>query len=51
MLLTDTLQFEKVENKAAVVGYAAAAVGALVFSEWLIHLPVIYWFVFVLLGC
>jgi hypothetical protein len=33
-------QFEKAENKPAIIGYSAAAVGALFFSEWLIHLPV-----------
>lgn len=38
-MVVPTVQFEKVENKAAVVGYIAAAVSALIFTEWLIHLP------------
>ena len=32
-------QFEKSENKVAIVGYSAGALGAFVFAEWLIHLP------------
>eukprot|EP00955_Chlamydomonas_euryale_P062938 358513-Chlamydomonas_euryale.AAC.9 len=38
-LLACMLQFEKVENKPVAVAYVAAAVGALFFTEWLIHLP------------
>jgi hypothetical protein len=33
-------QFEKADNKPAIIGYSAAALGAFVFCEWLIHLPV-----------
>jgi hypothetical protein len=32
-------QFEKAENKPAVVGYLSGAVLAVFFTEWLIHLP------------
>lgn len=32
-------KFEASDNKAAIVAYSAAAVFALWFSEWLIHLP------------
>lgn len=32
-------KFERADNKVAIVGYGAAAVGATVFAEWLIHLP------------
>ncbi|KAK9824525.1 hypothetical protein WJX72_011092 [[Myrmecia] bisecta] len=32
-------KFENSENKTAIVGYGAAALGAFVFAEWLIHLP------------
>jgi hypothetical protein len=32
-------KFEKSDNKTAIIGYSAAAAGALWFSEWLIHLP------------
>lgn len=34
-------KFEASDNKAAIVGYSAAAIGALWFSEWLIHLPLL----------
>ena len=36
-----TLQWEAAENKPVVVGLSAAAVFALFFSEWFIHLPVV----------
>lgn len=32
-------KWEKADNKPVVVGYIAAGVAALWFSEWLIHLP------------
>jgi hypothetical protein len=32
--------YEKSDNKVAVVGWSAAAVGAFFIAEWLIHLPV-----------
>ena len=32
-------QFEKMENKGAVIGYLSAAVVAFIAVEWLIHLP------------
>lgn len=32
-------KFEKADNKPLVVGYLSAAVGAVIFVEWLIHLP------------
>lgn len=38
---TFTDKFEKSENKTTIIGYAAAATGALVFAEWFIHLPVL----------
>lgn len=34
-------KFEKSENKTAIVGYTAAAAGALIFAEWLIHKPIL----------
>ena len=37
--LFTVLQFEKSENKAAIVGYTAAAAGLFFFTEWFIHLP------------
>eukprot|EP00775_Hariotina_reticulata_P005588 gene5588-5826_t len=32
-------KFEKTENKPVVIGYVAAAIGAIFAAEWLIHLP------------
>ena len=32
-------QFEKADNKAAIIGWSAAGLGAFFFTEWLIHLP------------
>jgi hypothetical protein len=37
--MREPLQFEKADNKGAIIGYSAAAFGALVLTEWLIHLP------------
>lgn len=34
-------QFEKSENKPAIIGYSAAALGAFFTAEWLIHLPLL----------
>lgn len=39
IVLHTILQFEKSDNKAAIVGYTAAAAGLFFFTEWLIHLP------------
>ncbi len=36
-----TLQFEKSNNKAAIVGWTAAGVGAFFVTEWLLHLPLL----------
>ena len=33
------LQFEKSNNKGAIIGWTAATAFAIFFSEWLIHLP------------
>lgn len=33
------LQFERAENKPAIVAWTSAAIFAFFFSEWLIHLP------------
>ena len=35
------LQFEKSDNKGAIIGYGAAGLIAFFFSEWLIHLPLL----------
>jgi len=34
-------KFETSDNKAAIVAYSAAAIAAVWFSEWLIHLPLL----------
>ncbi|KAI3436689.1 hypothetical protein D9Q98_006104 [Chlorella vulgaris] len=39
LLMLVAEKFEKADNKPVVIGYLAAAIGAIVAAEWFIHLP------------